>query len=112
MAWQYFEVEHYSVHVMALNTPGFEGVRAYIKLSWAGKSRATLWFHASPTSNPNLSMGSGDITYYGRFMAEQLPASVDLLRNEKPVYFGWNDTSQGVDLSTTAEPVGEGELAP
>jgi len=38
----------------------------------------------------------------------QFADSIDLLRNEKPVYFHWNDTSRGVRLSTANEPIGEG----
>jgi hypothetical protein len=37
---------------------------------------------------------------------------VDLLRNEKPLYFNFNESSQKTYLSTSSEPVGEGELVP
>lgn len=45
----------------------------------------------------------------------QLPMSqfdrvIDMLRNEKPVYFSWNSETPSVRLSTNKEPVGEQEL--
>jgi len=47
--------------------------------------------------------------YYGYFGQDQFPDAVDLLRNEKPVFFQWSDAT-GVRLSTEQEPVGEEEL--
>jgi len=37
------------------------------------------------------------------------PEVIDLLRNESPIYLGYNDSEQTAWLSTTAEPVGEEE---
>ena len=108
MAWQTFEIQYYTVHLVALNSPGLGGIHAYVELHWGTNTRATLWFHSEPTTLPNSATGSGDaIRYYGRFSAAQFAASIDLLRNEKPVYFHFHDTSKGVRLSTGAEPVAE-----
>jgi len=35
---------------------------------------------------------------------------IDLLRNEKPVFFNWSTISKIAILSTNKEPVGDGEL--
>jgi len=35
---------------------------------------------------------------------------IDMLRNEKPVYFSWSADRQEISLSTAEEPVGEQEL--
>lgn len=35
---------------------------------------------------------------------------LDMLRNEKPVYFGWWREAQSMHLSTAKEPVGEQEM--
>ena len=108
MAWQNFEVQYYRVHIVALNSPGFANIYAFVELYWANKTRATLWYYSEATTLPNSASGSGDdIRYYGRFTAAQFPDCIDLLRNEKPVYFLWNDASNGVRLSTSNEPVGE-----
>lgn len=38
-----------------------------------------------------------------------LQPTIDMLRNEKPIYFTWDDSSQTARLSTDQEPVGEEE---
>ncbi len=45
----------------------------------------------------------------------QLPLShfdrlLDMLRNEKPLYFSWMPGSQAIRISTNKEPVGEQEM--
>lgn len=40
---------------------------------------------------------------------ERLSSVVDLLRNEKPIYFSWQSHFHHAYISTTQEPVGEGE---
>jgi hypothetical protein len=35
---------------------------------------------------------------------------LDMLRNEKPVYFSWWREAQSMHLSTAKEPVGEQEM--
>ena len=76
------------VHLVALNSPGLGGIHAFVELYWASNTRATLWYHSEPTTQPNSASVSGDaIRYYGRFSAAQFADSIDLLRNEKPVYF-------------------------
>jgi len=38
-----------------------------------------------------------------------LPTVVDILRNESPVFIGWQQTIQNAVISTMQEPIGEGE---
>jgi hypothetical protein len=54
-------------------------------------------------------VSGGSLRYYARFRQSDFPGAVDLLRNEKPVYFNFNDTTMGALLSTGPKPVGEGE---
>lgn len=113
MAWTSFTVEKYEVNSVAHNTEGYPGVYGYIRLYWEGKQRATLWFYRDGVSPiaANASFSSGGSTnYYGRFGQAQFRDCVDLLRNEKPAFFQWNDTTKGAFLSTGQEPVGETEL--
>lgn len=42
--------------------------------------------------------------------ATSLPVMIDMLRNEKPVYFTWWKEKGFATVSTAAEPVGEGEV--
>jgi hypothetical protein len=112
MSWQSFNVEAYELFVVAPNTQGFPEIYAFIRLHWDGKQRGTLWFFQDGTANipANASFESGGYTnYYGRFRQGHFRECVDLLRNEKPAFFQWNDTTKGVFLTTKAETVGEGE---
>ena len=113
MPWESHSIENYRVYGVAHNTPGYASIYGFIRLYWSKKARATLWLYRDGTPNipPNASFQYGDGTahYYGRFGQAEFADFVDLLRNEKPVYFHWNTTSKGVMVSTTEEPVGEGE---
>ncbi len=112
MAWQSFAVDEYEAYQVALNTSGFPDIYGFIRLRWGGQRRATLWFYRdSAASVPaNASFSSGGLTmYYARFREAAFRDAVDLLRNEQPVYFQYNDTSNGAFLTTGSEPVGEGE---
>jgi len=55
----------------------------------------------------DIGRSGADIRYYGHFTAAQFSDCIDLLRNEKPVYFLLNDASNSAWLSTSNEPVGE-----
>lgn len=112
MPWQSFAIDQYVIHQVALNTPGYPDISGYIKLQWSGQQRATLWFYRDSASviPPNGSfMSGGALRYYARFPQAEFRDAVDLLRNEKPVFFHWNDTTTGAFLATGSEPVGEGE---
>jgi hypothetical protein len=115
MPWQSFSVDQYEAYQVALNTPGFPDVYGFIRLYWGAQVRATLWFYrdSAPAISPNASYSSGGvIRYYARFRQAQFHDAIDLLRNEKPLYFQFNDTTNGAFLSTGGEPVGEAEAAP
>ncbi len=48
--------------------------------------------------------------YILHFHANRFPAFIDILRNEKPLFFYFNiDLNQGY-ITTSDEPVGEGEI--
>ena len=110
MAWQSFGIEKYEVYSVAYNTPGFPTTSAFINLFWEGKKGATLWFKRGDATSVTLNHWSPNVgAYYGYFGQDQFRDAVDLLRNEKPVFFQWSD-STGARLSTDQEPVGEEEV--
>jgi hypothetical protein len=49
----------------------------------------------------------GYYSIYFRFSA--LPPIIDMLRNEKPVYFDWEEKEKRGHIKTSKEPVGEEE---
>jgi hypothetical protein len=110
MAWEQHLISSYSLWGVALNTPGYEHTYAFIRLKVATPGvRPTLWFYRddAPTIRPNSSSPGGLI--YGRFRARAFGDLMEILRNEKPVFFWWNPDSKGVFLATSDEPVGEEE---
>jgi hypothetical protein len=54
--------------------------------------------------------GEGSRMYMVSFVFDQLAPAVDILRNEKPIFFSFNDKSATAYLATSDEPVGEGEF--
>lgn len=113
MAWESFSIGKYEVFLIADNTKGLEGTYGFINLYWQGQYHAKIWFYRGngPTKVPNASYVSGGFKiYYAYFQQAQFHDSIDLLRNEKPVYFQWNEATKGAYLATSQEPVGEEEL--
>jgi len=48
--------------------------------------------------------------FYGRLDFQQMPVMVDILRNEKPLRFGWSSNNpNNFHLMTGSEAVGEGD---
>jgi hypothetical protein len=112
MPWKAFAVDKYEAYQVALGTAGLIDVYGYIRLSWGGQKRATLSFYRdSATTVPaNHAFASAlGVLYFAGFRQTQFREAVDLLRNERPVFFHWNDTTNGALLATASEPVGEGE---
>ena len=69
-----------------------------------------LWFVKDPGTLPTATPAAG--AYKLAYSYADLPVIVDMLRNEKPVNLIVDPTGDPVNwrLSTSAEPVGEGEL--
>lgn len=113
MAWTANAVENYDSWCISPNTEAYAGVYAFIRLHWQSRHRATLFFYRDGVTIPsNSSVTSGGVTIpYIRFGQAQYRDCIDLLRNEKPVYFQWDDASKGAMLATGSEPVGETETS-
>lgn len=54
---------------------------------------------------------TGAINYHVYLRADKYPAWIDILRNEKPLYFFYSFESDMCYITTSDEPVGEGELS-
>jgi hypothetical protein len=91
---------------------GSAGADALISLG-IGNAFASLRFYPEGTPLPPNSKAihapTGYPFFYVSYRYAQLANIVDLLRNEKPVKFFFNDTSLISYLTTSDEPVGEGE---
>ena len=100
-----FEVRSYSVTLSNSNDA------SWIMLYDSGvvsssTFRARLNFVAAPTRDITLSNSDTFITIY--LGLRQLDSVIDIIRNEKPVYFVWFSVWAGIN--TGIEPAGEGEI--
>ena len=74
---------------------------------------ATLYFYPEgatlPPNRKEIHAPSGTPLYTVNYRYSQMANVLDLLRNEKPIKFSFDDGSLGAYITTSQEPVGEGE---
>ncbi len=103
MAWKWYEIKSYKASVGGKNYYG--GVQLL-----GEKFYAYFKFHKDgplPAATAPTTYGQ---RFYGHMDFQQMQTMVDLLRNEKPVYFGWYEKDPNLyHLMTGAEPVGDGD---
>jgi len=103
MAWKWYEIETYKASV--------GGASYYGIIQMRGQGfYASIRFHKSgPLPNASAPTTYGQ-RFYGHLDFQQMPVMLDILRNEKPVRFGWGDADPNhFHLMTGNEPVGEGD---
>ncbi len=104
MAWKWYNIDSYMASV-----GGEENYYGGVQLM--GKDfYAYIKFHKEgPLPNCTAPTQFGQ-RFYGHMHFEQMPAMVDLLRNEKPIRLGWFAQNPNLfHLMTGKEPVGEGD---
>lgn len=110
MAWKWYDIDTYKASVGGTNT--YYGI---VQLSGAGFYAAITFHKSGILPGASAPVVAGTQRFYGHLDFQQMPVMVDLLRNEKPLRFGWDaNTPDRFHLMTTNEPVGEGDgmLAP
>ena len=105
MGWKWYEITNYKASV------GGEKGNYYGNIQLFGEGfYALLKFHKSgslPDASAPTTYGQ---RFYGHLDFPQMPVMVDLLRNEKPILFGWFDGNPNLfHLMTGSEAVGEGD---
>lgn len=105
------EIATYQVRYYGKQESGEYWRAAIILKSESGQTIGGIYFHDSIDS---LAWHDGPIggLIYMFLHTGRLPDVLDLLRNEKPLYLTYDDRFDKTELSTSAEPVGEGELRP
>ena len=68
---------------------------------------AKVTFVEDSAELPESRCHPGYCSIFLRFSA--LAPLIDMLRNEKPVYFNWDEKERKGHIKTSKEPVGEGE---
>jgi hypothetical protein len=104
MAWKWYEITSYKVSVGGQNDY-YGGVQLMGEGFYA-----LLKFHKDvplPSATAPTTFGQ---RFYGHMDYQQMQMMVDLLRNEKPIRFGWYEQNPNLfHLMTGEEPVGEGD---
>lgn len=79
---------------------------AYIHCYYKGRNVMTCEFYQDGGALPESRDAGGRVglAYPWSYFAKV----IDILRNEKPIYFGFNDSSKVGYITTQEEPVGEG----
>jgi hypothetical protein len=103
MAWKWYQINDYKVSV------GGQGYYGGVQLFGDGFYGFLKFHKEGPLPNASDPTTFGQ-RFYGHMDYQQMRDIVDILRNEKPVNFGWYDENPNLfHLMTGAEPVGEGE---
>lgn len=104
MAWKWYEITSYKVSVGGQGTY-YGGVQ----LMGDGFYALLKFYKEGPLPGASAPTTFGQ-RFYGHLDYQQMATLVDLLRNEKPIKFGWFDQNPNMfHLMTGEEPVGEGD---
>ena len=105
MATYFGTIDSYFVNI--LSPRPFNGKRL---ISISGSfGAATLWFLPEDSSLPDNRKRPNQDIFEVYYHMDSWTALIDILRNESPLYFHFNDTSNAAQLHTSHEPVGEEE---
>jgi hypothetical protein len=103
MAWKWYDITSYKASV--------GGGRYYgiVQLYGSGFYAALNFVKDGPLPNATAPTTYGQ-RFYGSLDHQQMSMAVDLLRNEKPVRFGWYEQDPNLfHMMTGIEPVGDGD---
>jgi len=102
------EIDTYKVFLMSQDETRYRGRHATIHLKLKGTDeKAFLFFYDTEdllSKNKKL-----DKSYKTYWKMSQYDNVLDILRNEKPLFFYFNEKSKVANVQTTDEPVGEEE---
>lgn len=112
MANVFEQIDTYKVFLYG-GPDGNSGAAATISLGGISNAYVFLRFFPEGTSLPANSTAvnqpTGRTMYYVSYAYDQLENAIDVLRNEQPVSFFWNEKTKASYITTGNEPVGEGE---
>tara|TARA_R110000772_G_scaffold15252_3_gene44431 strand:- start:284 stop:646 length:363 start_codon:yes stop_codon:yes gene_type:complete len=103
------EINHYWVHFQAGHTKNsLIYPRIIIKCYHDDDFVLQLNFYPDKEKLPENYYDVNSNLVYMRYHLMMYPNTIDLLRNEKPIYFSFSDKSKVGYIRTGKEPVGEG----
>lgn len=106
MARESFQVETY----MYYNWSSRETGKTNLILKGTSGETCSVWFKEDPDADLPAAYKARENYYIFYYHHHQLPHLIDMLRNEKPITVFFSDEGlNNCRISTTHEPVGEGE---
>jgi hypothetical protein len=108
MAHASFQVRTYMYYDWSSRSTG----KTNLILKGAGGETCSVWFVENAAANLTPAQQVAPNSYAFHYHHYQLDHLIDMLRNEKPIYVFF-DNDNGFNnsrISTTDEPVGEGEM--
>ena len=108
MAQATFEVATYEYYDWSSRKTG----KTNLNLKGTGGQTCAVWFVEDPAANLPAAYQAAPNYYAFYYHHSQLQHLIDMLRNEKPIYVFFFDNGgfPNSRISTTDEPVGEGEI--
>jgi len=105
MAIYFGQIDTYFINMLSPKT--YAGKRLMNLNGSFGK--VIVWFIPDSIDLPDNQKRSGQNVFDVYYHLSDWAAVTDLLRNEKPVYFNFNDANNSSQIYTGSEPVGEEE---
>lgn len=105
MSTHFGQIDVYFLNILS---PKNYGGKRLMNLS-GSFGKAILWFLPSGSSLPDNRMRPNQNVFDIYYSVDDWEAVLDVLRNETPVYFNYQDTSNAAQIYTGNEPVGEEE---
>lgn len=107
---QNFIIEEFDKYKVFLYGKKFEGEQTDYGLDLTLPSGKAYLRFCKNYMKENFVRTIGDKKHYFVFLrADKYPAFIDILRNERPLFFYYNFDDDSVYLTTSDEPVGESE---
>ncbi len=101
------EIKHYALRMYGGPHGSNSGIRGQIHLfSPSNKMLGKIDFY---DTDHTLPPDASEPYIHSHMHISEWPLIVDMLRNEAPVYLSYHSGSDTIFLSTSQEPVGEGE---
>jgi hypothetical protein len=107
MATHFGKIDNYFTNILA--PKGYAGKRLMNLTGSFGK--AIVWFIPNGSPLPDNKKHPGENVFDVYYQIDDWEAIIDIMRNEKPVYFNFNDACNTAQIYTGNEPVGEEEHA-
>ncbi len=108
MPYVYVPISSYRVAYYAGGQASGYAYRAIVSL-YGQNFWAAAYFHRDPATLPDFDT-PGTAHPMIHYLSEDFPRVIDLLRNESPLFFRYNDSGSGIaSINTSTEAIGEGE---